>query len=240
MGVHHVEVNNTNTPIVDTYGSRISEFQDELTRRHLKLLGFAMYSHLHETAKLREMIDDHIRSARFLKAVGGRYIAELIAPAANLGNGDDESYRKVDMKAVTANATEIGRRVQDATGIRIGYHPEQGDIRAGLWERMVQDTDPRYYHFWPDVGHLAALGVDPLAVYKKYRARMIGTHLRDFAPAAEPGARGRMVPFGQGIIKLPALVAFLRDTRFDGCVMGEGGGNQSMRDYMTGTLGLEL
>jgi len=84
------------------------------------------------------------------------------------------------------------------------------------------------------------LEFNPLETYKKYRSRMIGTHLRDVAGPAEPPARARMVPFGEGVVKLPASIAFLRQTDFDGCVKGEGGGNQPMRDYMVQTLGLEL
>jgi sugar phosphate isomerase/epimerase len=240
LGVHHIEVNNTNSQIVQAYEDRLSEFRDDMSKRNLRMLGFAMYSHLHQSEKRKEMIQEHVRVARFLKSIGGRYIAELIAPAANLGNGDDESYRNVDMKAVVANANEIGKAVRNETGIGIGYHPEQGDVRTGIWRRMVEETDPRYYHFWPDVGHLAACGVDPMETYKTYRSRMIGTHLRDVAGPTEPPARARMVSFGEGIIKLPALIAFLRQTDFAGCVMGEGAGNQPMRDYMVRTLGLEM
>jgi sugar phosphate isomerase/epimerase len=217
-----------------------------MEKRNLRMLGLAMYAHWHDTSKLPQMIEDHLQVARFLQAVGGRYIAGLIAPAAHLGNGDDESYRSVDVKAVIANCNEIGKRVRAETSIRIGYHPEQGDIRARIWDQMVDGTDPRYFDFWPDVGHLRACGVDPLEVYKKYRARMVGTHLRDFAPApAEasggPAARGRMLPFGEGVIDLRALVRYLRDTKFTGSVMGEGGGGtRAMHDYMVGTLGLKL
>jgi sugar phosphate isomerase/epimerase len=205
-----------------------------------------MYAHLHDSSKLSSMIDDHLLVARFLQAVKGLYIASLIAPAAHLGNGDEESYRRVDVKAVIANCNEIGKRVREETGISIGYHPEQGDIRAGTWDKLIDNTDPRYFNFWPDVGHLQACGVDPLPVYRKYRSRMVGSHLRDFAPAP-PGdaangqrARGRMVPFGEGVIDLPALVSFLRETKFTGCVLGEGGGTRAMHDYMTGTLQLKL
>lgn len=247
LGVHHIEVNTINTPVAQTYSADIAKFKDEMSKRNLRMLGLAMYAHWHLTATLPRMIEEHLLVARFLKAVDGRYIAGLIAPAANLGNGGDESYRSVDVKAIVANCNAIGRRVHEETGIALGYHPEQGDLRAGIWKAMVEDTDPRYFHFWPDVGHLKACGLDPLAIYKQYRSRMIGTHLRDFVPAdAPPGAggpppRGRMVSFGQGIIPLPALVAYLRETKFSGCVMGEGGGgSQAMRDYMTGTLDLEL
>lgn len=246
LGVHNIEVNNTFGQIVQTYDSRLSEFKEEMSKRKLRMLGFAIYSHLHRTELRQEMIDEHVQIAKFLKAVDGRYIAGLIAPAAHLGNGDEESYRKVDVKAVVANCNEIGKRVKGETGIDVGYHPEQGDIRAGFWDRMVDGTDPRYYNFWPDVGHLQACGVDPLEVYKKYRSRMVGTHLRDFAPAANTDAagrpeRGRMVAFGEGIIKLPELVKYLKDTKFTGCVMGEGGaGSQAMRNYMVEKLGLKM
>lgn len=246
LGVHNIEVNTTNTQIAQSYDTRLAEFKDEMAKRNLRMLGFAMYAHWHQTDLLPQMIDDHLRVARFLKAAGGRYIAGLIAPAANLGNGDEESYRKVDVKAVVANCNEIGRRVREETGIPLGYHPEQGDLRAGIWSRMAGDTDPRYFNFWPDVGHLVACGLDPLEVYKKYRSRMIGTHLRDYVPATGTdaggqSARGRMVAFGQGIIKLPALIEYLRETKFTGCVMGEGGGgSQAMRDYMVDTLGLKM
>jgi sugar phosphate isomerase/epimerase len=245
LGVHHIEVNTTHTGLAQTYLPRLEEFREEMSKRDVRLLGLAMYAHLHDTSSLASMIEDHLRVARFLQRVGGRYIAELIAPAAHLGNGDDESYRKVDVRAVISSCNEIGKRVRGETGIQIGYHPEQGDIRWGIWNRLVDGTDPRYYSFWPDVGHLQACGVDPLKVYKDYRERMVGTHLRDYAPEAgeAPGGqprRGRMVPFGEGVIKLPALVQFLKDTDFAGSVMGEGGGTQAMRNYMAGTLGLKL
>jgi sugar phosphate isomerase/epimerase len=239
LGIHHIEVNTTNTRVAQTYVNRLSEFKEELTKRNLKLLGLAMYAHWHQASNLSGMIEDHLQVGRFLQAVGGRYIAGLIAPAANLGNGDEESYRKVDVKAVIASCNEIGRRVREETGIEIGYHPEQGDIRAGMWDKLVDGTNPKHFGFWPDVGHLKACGVDPIAVYKKYRARMVGTHLRDYQPDAH-SQRGRMVPFGQGVIDLPALVAYLRDTKFSGPVMGEGGGTEAMRDYMAGKLGLSL
>lgn len=83
-----------------------------------------------------------------------------------------------------------------------------------------------------------------MKVYKKYAARLIGTHLRDFQPppAAAPGPppRGRMVPFGQGAIPLRELVDHLLEIKFTGPVMGEGGGNQLMPEYMADKLQLRL
>jgi inosose dehydratase len=216
-----------------------------MAKRNMTLLEFALYSHIHDTSKRQEIIDYHLRLARFLKATGGRSIVHLLAPGPELGDGEDDDYRNMDLKAASANINEVGKRVLEETGIRIGYHPEQGDIRAGIWERYLESTDDRYFKFWPDVGHMVAAGVDPLGVYKKHRARIIGTHFRDYQPpsASTPDgrpARGRMVPFGTGIIKLPELAAYLRETKFDGTVMGEGGGNEAMAAYMAQTLKLRL
>jgi sugar phosphate isomerase/epimerase len=246
LGVHKIEMNATNRRFVEAFESRMSEFRDGMARRGLTLLCSAMYSHMHLTEQREELVEAHLRVAYFLKAVGGKYMNPLIAPGANLGNGTDEEYRDVDVTAWAANANEIGRRVKEETGIPVGLHPEQGDIRAGLIDAFMDATDSRYMNLWPDVGHFVACGVHPMSVYQKYRSRMVGTHLRDFQPPSNaPSAdgqhpRGRMVPFGTGIIKLPELVGYLRETKFTGPVMGEGGGNRAMRDYMVDTLKLTL
>jgi sugar phosphate isomerase/epimerase len=192
---------------------------------------------MHDSGARQELVSYHLRVARFLKAVGGTYIAHLLAPAENLGNAEDEAHRKMDLKAAVANVNEVCRRMMGETGIRLGYHPEQGDIRAGVFRKYVESADPNYFGFWPDVGHLTACGVDPLTTYQEYRSLLIGTHLRDFAPG-EP--RGRMVPFGTGVIRLQALADYLSETKFDGAVMGEGGGTQAMHQYMSETLKLKF
>jgi inosose dehydratase len=246
LGIHNIEANNTVSAIVEAYSGREREFRDELEKRSLHLLELAMYGHLHDSGSLPQMLQEHLRVARFLAAVGGKYIVELTAPGPNLANGDEASYRAMDVKAVAANFTEIGKQVLNETGIRVGFHPEQGDVRNGVIERLMDGSDARYVGFWPDVGHLAACGVDPLMMYKKYRSRMVGTHFRDYAPGipaenGRPAQPGRMAPFGQGAIDLSGLVAYLRETKFTGPVMGEGaGGAQAMSEYMSQRLGLTL
>jgi inosose dehydratase len=246
LGLHYLEFNTTNRRLVDTWDSRISQFRDEMAKRGLTILGLAVYSHMHDSSLREELIAQHSRVAKFLKAVGGRYITQLVAPGAQLRNAEDDEYRRVDTKVYAANVNAVAKRLREETGVRIGYHPEQGDIRAGIFEPIIERTDPRYFDFVPDVGHIAACGLDPLPVYKKYRARMIATHFKDYSPDAEyerdgKRVRGRMVSFGQGVVKMPELIRFLRETNFSGQVMGEGGGaNQSMRDYFVDTLKLKL
>jgi hypothetical protein len=83
-----------------------------------------------DPGRRQELIEQHLRVGRFLKAVGGRYITQLVAPGERLSNGTDEEYRRIDVKTYAANVNVVAQRVREETGIRIGYHPEQGDIRA--------------------------------------------------------------------------------------------------------------
>lgn len=229
LGVRRIEINNTHQKLVESYESRISEFRDEMARRDVTLIGSAMYSHMHVPELREELIAQHLRVARFLKAVGGLYMNPLLAPGSKLGNGTDEEYRKVNSKAWAANATAIGKRVREETGIRIGLHPEQGDIRAGQLDAFLDAVNPKAFGIWPDVGHFAACGVDPDFALRKYKSRIIGVHLRDYKD-------GRMVPFGEGTVNLRSLVEYLAQIRFTGPVLGEGPNHLAMRDYMARTL----
>jgi hypothetical protein len=178
-------VNNTNRKFVEAYESRIPEFREEMAKRGLTLLGSAMYSHMHLTALRKELIEMHLRVARFLKAVGGKYMNPLIAPGENLGNGTDEQYRSIDVKAWAANANEISKRVKEETGIPIGLHPEQGDIRAGLIDAFMDATDPRYFNLWPHVGTYR-VRIDPMSVYKGIAPAWWDAR-RDFQPPPSGG-----------------------------------------------------
>ena len=127
----------------------------------------------------------------------------------------------------------------------MGYHPEQPDAAAGLIDRLMESSDERYFGLVPDVGHITAVGLDALEIYKKYRSRMITTHLRDYDPNLEyerngQRVKGRFVPLGEGVINLRALIGFLRQTKFAGQVMAEGGGLEASHDYMVHKLSLRL
>ncbi len=105
----------------------------------------------------------------------------------------------------------------------------------------MEGTDPKYFDLIADVGHIAAGGLNPLELCRKYRSRIIAVHLRDWDPNAVSERNGekvsgRFVPLGEGKIDLPKIVDFLRDTNFSGCVNAEGGGLAPSFDYMTKKL----
>lgn len=239
LGVHYVEKTNGPDPLLTIYKGREGAFKDELDKRNLKLAGLANNCHAGRAELKQAMVEQNLRTARFVKAMGGTYIALVLDPTeGNDQSGDVSEFRKLDPKIIAANVDEMARTAYEETGITVGYHPEDGDSAAGLVEYLMENTKHLYY--FPDIGWMQMAGMDAVASCKKYYSRINGMHLRDFQPQP-PGSTVRgIVPLGQGIIDLKGLMNFLREQKFTGYVIGEGQTNQSNYDYMHGVLGLQF
>jgi sugar phosphate isomerase/epimerase len=244
LGFRAIEINNTRVQIAEYYADRVPEFRQEMSKRGLTLAGLALFSRAAESSDRTNLLNSHMLLGKFLSAVGGLYITHMIAVGEILNESQDDSvYSQIDLKTWARNADEIGKRLREDHGIRLGYHPEQGEIRTGLYKRFLDSTDDRYVYFLPDTGHLASGGADAVEICRTYRARLLGVHLKDFSPKVTTGKglKAGNVPFGEGVVDLPGVVTDLRRTEFRGYVMGEGGGaNAVMRDFMTGKLHLRL
>jgi sugar phosphate isomerase/epimerase len=238
LGIHYVEKSNGPDPLVDFYKGRENEFKEELAKRNLHLAGLANNCHAGRADLRQAMIDQNLKTARFVKAMNGRYIALVLDPTDGSDrSGDEAAFRKLDYKVIAANVDEMSRVSKEETGIEVGYHPEEGDSAAGLVDYLMDNT--KHMKFWPDIGWMQMVGIDAVASCKKYYSRMNGIHLRDFAPPKDPSSRG-IVPLGDGNINLVALIDFFREQKFKGCVMGEGQTNQSNYEYMSTKLGIQF
>ena len=242
LGFHRVEVNNTRAMIAEAYSSKVSEFTQAMASRNLTLVGLAQFSRLAEDGASAELIDQHMLLGRFLAEVGGKYITHMIAPGPELNEAKDEAaYRQIDVSHWAVNANAIGQRLWEYCGVKLAYHPEQAEVRTGLYRRFLESTDEGYVFFLPDTGHLAAGGADVVKVIRTYRSRVACVHLKDFSPVPPGGGERKPgnVPFGEGTVSFPDVLAELRRSAFWGYVMGESGGtNGFMHDYMVHTLGM--
>jgi sugar phosphate isomerase/epimerase len=241
LGIHLIEINNTRAEIAEAYASRVNEFRDEMAKRNLTMSGVALFSNMADAGRRAELIQHHLMLGGFLAAVGGRYITHMIAPGSSLNEPADEGeYANVDVKAWAANANETGKRLREEHGVELAYHPEQGEIRCGLHERILHETDDRYFRLLADTGHIASGGADSVKLCRDARSRLTGVHLKDFAREQRPVKAGN-VPFGKGEVDLRGVVSVLRETAFTGFVMGESGGtNEQMREYMVNILSLNV
>jgi sugar phosphate isomerase/epimerase len=241
LGFHSIEFNNTRSRVVEEWSSRATEFKDELAKRQLTLAGVAQFSHIADPLLHDELLEGHMLLGRFLAAVGGSYITNMIAPGTVLNEPADEAeYRSVNPTVWARHANEIGRRLQEEFGVSLAYHPEQGEIRTGLCERILEETDQRWLRLLVDTGHIASGDTDPARFCARWAKRLVCVHLKDFHPGTKPRKPGN-APFGEGTVDLRAVIDVLRNTSFDGWIMAESGGtNQHMRDYLTAQCGLSL
>jgi inosose dehydratase len=81
----------------------------------------------------------------------------------------------------------------------------------------IKDLDKRI-GLCIDVGHVARIGQDPVAMIEKYRDRLYDMHMKDTDKAQADGAA---VEIGRGIIDIPNVVRTLKKIKYQGCVAFE-------------------
>lgn len=117
-----------------------------------------------------------------------------------------------------ACVNEIARRFHDA-GIAVGYHPNSPDTSifrtADDYGILLGGLDAQVVGWIPDVGHIARVDIDPLALMREYRPLINHIHYKDMA------ADGAWVEMGHGTIDFRAITGFLFDTGFDGWIVVE-------------------
>ncbi len=211
-----------------------------------------------DPAARREVIEDHMRLVRYIKALGCDHL-KINCGAPNPGGNTEEIYRE---QAKTFD--ELGKRIS-GEGLKFGIH-------AHLWsqfetprdvERVLALTDPGHVGFILDTGHVSMAGMDPLALTKKYGPRILEYHLKDVAPKDRGGYKGPALdpksvntgpgdliffPLGKGGVDFQAILTHLDSIGWKGWFTVEldradttakDGAARSKR-YIEGTLGLTV
>ncbi|NQX02544.1 sugar phosphate isomerase/epimerase [bacterium] len=131
-----------------------------------------------------------------------------------------EFARKLGLYGITTEslgAIDILEKLAAEFDLKVCFHNHPRP--TALWNPdtvwdALQGRHPNL-GFCADVGHWAASGLDPLAVIRKIAPRVHAFHLKDRASIQEPG---RDLPFGSGILDLPALLDEARRHGFAGNV----------------------
>lgn len=76
---------------------------------------------------------------------------------------------------------------------------------------IVREVASPWLAVYPDIGNLAANGLDVAAELRRGRGHLVGVHLKDTRPG-----EFRRVGFGQGIVPFADAFAALRETGYDG------------------------
>lgn len=109
----------------------------------------------------------------------------------------------------------LQRGVESAAraGVMLGLETMDGEDIVSVQDAMTvaDEIGSPWLGVYPDVGNLAANGLDVAAELRRGRGHLVGIHLKDTRPGEY-----RRVPFGAGVVPFAAAFEALRAIRYDG------------------------
>ena len=163
-----------------------------------------------DPAKEKETIESNVAHAKYLAEAGGKYL-QLIGAF-----GDQATATNADLLRLARLMTEIGRQAT-AFGVQAGFHNHMGTIgqTPAAVDTIMAAVDTKYVKLLLDTAHYFQGGGDPAAAIRKYRRELLFLHLKDVTPATNRSGY-RFVELGQGKVNLPAVIAALKEIKFQG------------------------
>lgn len=131
------------------------------------------------------------------------------------------------LKAAARNTNELGKRVNEELGMKMGFHPHIWSPVENEHEMTVilENTDPRYVGLVPDTAHMVLAKMDPVKVLRQNYARVVAIHLKDTdakyrnwtgpTPTQDEHRKHNLYqPMGSGGVDFPAFMAVLREHNY--------------------------
>ena len=227
VGYHWIE---TFWPVVNRWEKNPQELIDLMAELGLKMVtvsnGGKMNTRFQDPAQRKEVIADHMRLVRFIRALGCDHL-KINCGAKNPGGNTPEIYRNM---AATFN--ELGKRISDV-GIQFGVHHHLGnqyESREDV-DAIMESTDAQHVHMILDTGHTTMAGMDAVKLTKDYSSRIIEFHMKDTAAKDRGGYKGPPLKrgtyntgdhdliffeLGKGGVDYAAILAYLDQIKWKG------------------------
>lgn len=203
---------------VARWGERPEELKELLAARNLTLVALSSGLMRIDPAFEADDLATHVRHARFVRDVGGRYLQVVDQrPRDRVASTDD--YTRMGRLL-----TELGRRSADL-GVPLGLHNHMGNLSQAPDEvaRVLDAADPRFVWLELDTAHYAQAGGDPAAAVVRHRDRLLFLHVKDLESPVPGGPADsyRFVELGRGRLDFPAFFAALSRVGFEGWAVVE-------------------
>jgi inosose dehydratase len=131
--------------------------------------------------KAQATIEDNVRYTRdVLKPMGCQHLKINIAGPRALERAP-EGTPLDQLKAAARNTNELGKRINEELGMKMGFHPHIWSPIENERETMaiLDMTDPRYVGIVPDTAHFALGKMDPVKFLRDHYSRIVAIHLKD-------------------------------------------------------------
>ncbi len=182
-----------------------------------------------DPAARQDVIESHLRVVRFAKKFGCDH------QKTNLGSRRPEGTTQEDLKNIAETLEILGRRSLQEEGIPFGVHAHLGSqfqTRSEV-DYVMANTDPKHVRFVLDTGHITMAGMDPIALTKKLKERIVEFHLKDTKAENRGGAKNvpgigwdqmkdpYFFPLGTGGVDFLALKTYLDSIEWKGFLVVE-------------------
>lgn len=206
--------------ILKDYGDRPDALRALLQQNKLEMVALSSGGVSIAPNSEADEIAKHIKNAKFVKAVGGRFL-QVTDSARPKERKPDVS----DFKQLGHILSEIGKRAADI-GVPLGYHNHMASLGEAPDEidRILDAADARYVKLELDIAHYQQGGGDPTRAIKKYHDRLLFLHIKDVEDIQPVDSRGRayrFVELGRGRVDLPSVFSALKEVKFRGWAIVE-------------------
>jgi inosose dehydratase len=197
--------------ILQTYNITAAQMQKECEKRGVQIITISFNGPTHIAARRGEVLDNARKAMTFLKEFGAERL--VVFPPGRGANPPTED----EFKTMCAGFNEIGA-LANSMGFRAGLHNHLNEMveTDDEVDRCMAMTDPKLFHFSPDVAHLHMAGIDVVKSLEKHKHRLM---MADYKDAKREGlVRKAYVPntydLGDGEIDFVGCHRVLKSVNF--------------------------
>jgi inosose dehydratase len=200
--------------VLKEYGSKPEALRALLQEQKLELPMFSGGNANINTGNDEAVIQELLKTARFVKALGGSNIQVTNSSRPKTGAPSHQ-----DLVQYGKLLNEIGKRSGEF-GVQVNYHNHMHQLGETPEEVAVilDNCDARHVKLELDIAHYHQGGGDSAKAIKQYQGRLNALHLKDVRP--NTGAAGSraytFVELGQGQVDLPGVFKALQEIKFKG------------------------
>ncbi len=156
-------------------------------------------------AALQADLDELVR---YHQTIGNSYAIVPAPPQEVREATDAETWRKF-----AHSLADFGKRCLDSN-IQVGYHNHGWEMKVidgkRIIEWMLDETDPQYLIWEPDLAWVTHGGGDPEALLKQYAGRCPRVHVKDLARPGENEDEMGLADVGYGTLNWDTLLPAAR------------------------------
>src|SRR5262245_2885174 len=189
---------------------------EKLAPQHkLRMSGIYWGDEFHRPEKFDALLKESHRFLGYLKRFGSDRL--IIGPPTPVVEDEKKSISNM---AKLMNA--VGKVALDQYQIKVAVHPHVSVLieNPRQIDRLMEETDPRYFNLAPDTAQVWMGGGDPVRIIEKYKQRVVYLHYKDIRAYHRglPNYLDNVIELGRGVIDFPSIHKILKSVNYQGWI----------------------